>query len=114
MSEIAFRPHRPGEEPKLRAMMLVLDAEGAGIRPINEETLARTFEYLARAGDRALAAVAEAPGGELVGYAMLFPYWSCEYGGEVLLLDELYVAEERRSQGIGAAFLAWIEGYAAK
>jgi GNAT superfamily N-acetyltransferase len=111
-ADCTFRRARPGEEPRVEAMMRALDAEGAGIRPISEETLARTFAYLKKAGDRALCAVIEAPGGELGGYVMAFSYWSCEYGGELLLIDELYVAPEHRSRGVGAAFMAWIEQHA--
>jgi len=56
--------------------------------------------------------VADAGGGELVGYALLFAHWSGEYGGELLLLDELYVVPELRSRGVGADLMAWVEAYA--
>jgi GNAT superfamily N-acetyltransferase len=43
------------------------------------------------------------------GYALLIPFWSNEWGGTVLLLDELFVLEEFRGRGIGKAFLALLE-----
>lgn len=39
------------------------------------------------------------------GYAILVPYWSNEYGGTLLFLDELFVQSECRNRGIGTAFL---------
>ena len=42
--------------------------------------------------------------GSLVGYALLIPYWSNEFGGTLLFVDELYVNPEARSRGIGRRF----------
>jgi ribosomal protein S18 acetylase RimI-like enzyme len=47
--------------------------------------------------------------GELRGYALLVPYWSNEFGGILLFVDELYVAPEFRSQGIGRTFFHFVE-----
>lgn len=110
----SFRPYRPAEEERaLEALMRGLAADRANIRPISDERLARTLAFLRAAPeDRALCVVVEAEGGALAGYALLIPFWSGEYGGEILLLDELYLVPERRSQGTGAALMAWIEAYA--
>ncbi len=43
--------------------------------------------------------------GVIVGYAILVFYWSNEYGGNVALIDELYIKPSWRSKGIGSAFL---------
>ena len=40
-------------------------------------------------------------GSELRGYALLVPYWSNEFGGTLLFVDELFVVPEFRSRGIG-------------
>jgi GNAT superfamily N-acetyltransferase len=42
------------------------------------------------------------------GYALLIPYWSNEFGGTVLLVDEILVEQEYRGQGIGRAFFAFV------
>ncbi len=43
--------------------------------------------------------------GQIVGYAVLINFWSNECGGNVLIIDELYVAPPCRGQGIGADFV---------
>jgi ribosomal protein S18 acetylase RimI-like enzyme len=41
----------------------------------------------------------------LSGYAILIPHWSNEYGGIVVLLDELYVRPSARQKGLAGGFL---------
>jgi len=48
-------------------------------------------------------------GDELVGYAILIPYWSNEFGGNLLFIDELFVAAAYRNRGIARRFFAYIE-----
>ena len=46
--------------------------------------------------------------GELAGYALLIPYWSNEFGGTVLLVDEILVKKAYRGQGTARAFFAFV------
>ena len=46
--------------------------------------------------------------GMVAGYALLIPYWSNEFGGTVLLVDELFVEQANRGQGIARAFFAFV------
>jgi len=45
-------------------------------------------------------------GDEVVGYVILVPFFSNEYGGVVGVVDELFVRAERRGAGIGGRILA--------
>lgn len=45
----------------------------------------------------------------LHGYALLVSYWSNEWGGVVLLLDELFIDQEFRGRGFAKAFLGHLE-----
>ena len=45
-----------------------------------------------------------------IGYAVLIPYWSNEYGGDVLHIDELYVKPDYRGRGIATRFIKQILG----
>jgi len=47
-------------------------------------------------------------GGEVRGYALLISYWSNEYGGFLVYVDELYVMAETRSQGVGRGLFHWL------
>jgi len=42
------------------------------------------------------------------GYGLLIPYWSNEFGGTVVLVDELLVQKEHRGLGIARAFFEFL------
>jgi|SRR3989339_1106031 len=44
----------------------------------------------------------------IVGYAILINYWSHEYGGNILHLDELYIKPKYRGQGIGTRLIKFV------
>ena len=48
-------------------------------------------------------------GSELRGYALLVPYWSNEFGGTLLFIDELFVVSGSRNRGIGRSFFRYLE-----
>jgi ribosomal protein S18 acetylase RimI-like enzyme len=43
-----------------------------------------------------------------IGYSILIPYWSNEYGGNILHIDELYVKPKHRKHGVATNFLECI------
>ncbi len=49
---------------------------------------------------------------EPVGHAILVPYWSNEFGGEIMWLDEMYIAPTHRHRGIGTAVLTRLQKWA--
>ncbi|MGE7623859.1 GNAT family N-acetyltransferase [Viridibacillus sp. NPDC096237] len=46
---------------------------------------------------------------EIIGYSILVYFWSNEYGGNILFIDELHIKEKSRNKGIGAYFLNCME-----
>lgn len=46
---------------------------------------------------------------QIIGYALLFSFWSNEYGGMVLTLDELYVLPQFRSRGISSQYIQTLQ-----
>jgi ribosomal protein S18 acetylase RimI-like enzyme len=46
---------------------------------------------------------------QIIGYALLYSFWSNEYGGMVLTLDELYVQPSYRSRGISSHYIQTLE-----
>lgn len=51
--------------------------------------------------------------GAVVGYAVLVMTYGLEYGGRVALVDELFVEEGHRGQGLGTATLEFLEKHCA-
>ena len=47
-------------------------------------------------------------GDAVCGYAILIPYWSNEFGGNLVFVDELFVDQAFRGQGIARSFLAFL------
>lgn len=48
-------------------------------------------------------------GDVLIGYSILINYWSNEYGGTIVFIDELYIKPAYRNQGLGGQFLKLLE-----
>lgn len=46
---------------------------------------------------------------KIIGYSIFVYYWSNEYGGNILNIDELYVKKEFRNQGVSTYFFSFIE-----
>jgi GNAT superfamily N-acetyltransferase len=44
-------------------------------------------------------------GGETVGYAVVTWFWSNEFGGKAILLDEILVKHDWRGKGVGSQFI---------
>jgi GNAT superfamily N-acetyltransferase len=44
-----------------------------------------------------------------VGYALITSYWSNEEGGNVVVLDEIYINPVDRAKGYAQTFLKWLE-----
>jgi len=42
------------------------------------------------------------------GYALLIPFWSNEFGGNVVVIDEIYVQPASRNRGIARAFFTFV------
>jgi len=46
--------------------------------------------------------------GEAIGYSIIVYFWSNEYGGPILVIDELYIKAASRSKGIGTEFIKYL------
>ncbi len=47
--------------------------------------------------------------GQNIGYAILVYFWSNEYGGNIVTIDELYVIPAAREKGVSTEFLNHVE-----
>ena len=108
MTDLALDPVQPGEEDALAALVAALYAE-------DDHGPVSMSPSRARAQVRAMLAVPGRvrprlvrSGGEVVGYVILADFWSNEFGGPMVYVDEMYVVPTWRSRGIGSAILACV------
>ncbi len=96
------------QSPLLCAMMAALYAEDHIEQPEAEIRFPETVRRLVAEPER--GRIMRFIDGETpVGYALLIPYWSNEFGGVILFIDELYVVPTHRGRGIGREFFRWVE-----
>jgi GNAT superfamily N-acetyltransferase len=103
-----FRLYEETDYDDLLEMIRSLYREDPEGEPINEEKIRRTIAE-SRSYPEKLSIYMLSSGNVNVGYAILVYFWSNEYGGNIIFIDELYVKEPYRSQGIGTEFLSFAE-----
>ncbi len=104
MSLASYRPFTVNDTQTVTAMIESLYAEDPSGKPISAAKITRTLTTLPahpNKGEIMVLVVGE----ETVGYAILINAWSNEFGGNVLVIDELYVQPNFRSQGIATDFI---------
>ena len=88
-------------------MMQGLYAEDAALSPVDVARFPLTLVRLLT--EPATGRIVLFMSGDTVcGYALLIPYWSNEFGGTLLFVDELFVDEAFRGQGIARSFLTFL------
>ena len=99
---------RDVDEPTIIEHMLALYAEDPAPAPVSAEQCARTLRRLRAEPVRGIALGLERArphresgslDSSLDGYALLCSFWSNELGGEVCIIDELFVAPGARGRG---------------
>lgn len=101
---VAFRPFTAADQGELEGMVLALYRDDRGGQPMTVEKVRATVTELQCHPERGKVVVFELDG-VTTGYAILINFWSNEYGGEWINVDELYVKSEWRGRGIGRRFL---------
>ncbi len=89
-------------------MMSRLYAEDPAQHPINPRSFAKTLGFLLANPTRGRVILFKNHR-LLVGYALLIPFWSNEFGGSLLFIDELFVLPEYRGQGIATRFFSGLK-----
>src|ERR1051325_3070927 len=98
MSSLEFKTMTDlSDSPGVLAMMRALYAEDSPAGRVDESRFPATLQTLMENPERGRMVLFRRAE-ELVGYSILIPYWSNEFGGNLLFVDELYVVPEARSQ----------------
>jgi GNAT superfamily N-acetyltransferase len=100
---INFRPLRDTDYQELRGMIFAFYDEGRGVQPITDEKILKTVTELARNPCKGEIIIFEKDN-MTIGYSILIFYWSNEYGGNILHIDEIYVKQEHRRRGVATSF----------
>lgn len=99
-----FRPVTRADYSELRGMIHELYREDPSTKRISDKKISQTVRELRDKPQRGKIVVFEEEKA-IVGYSILVPYWSNEYGGTILHIDELYVKPEHRVRGVATRFL---------
>lgn len=103
-----IRPMSISDRPAVAYMIKGLYSEDPNGKKMTDEKVLRTFEELTAHPEKGTIWVMEKDS-KIVGYAITINYWSNEYGGNILFLDELYVIPSERRSGIGSEFIRYIK-----
>ncbi len=106
---IHFRPMTTlTHEAAVLRMMESLYTEDHAASPINTALFPQTLRTLIANPDRGRIVLFE-DATTICGYALLIPYWSNEFGGTLVFIDELFVRAESRGQGLATRFIEAIK-----
>lgn len=93
-----WRTANQQDDAAIVRMCLSLNEEDPGPEPVPPENMRRTLLTLRDVPLRGQALVLDIHG-RPSGYALLISFWSNELGGDVCVIDEIYVQPEHRGQG---------------
>ena len=105
--EMKFKPLRFRDYSELKRMMHALYIEDPVNELITDKKIAKTFKELRRNPCKGKIIIFEKDN-VIIGYSVLIFYWSNEYGGDILHIDELYVKPEYRERGAATCFFKHI------
>jgi GNAT superfamily N-acetyltransferase len=101
---MSWRACGSDEHERVAALMLALYTEDPAPTQITAESGVATLRRLQAEPLRGSAVVYATEQG-LMGYALLCSFWSNELGGEVCIIDELYVVPEARKRGVASQLI---------
>jgi len=107
MDDLAFRSCRAQDLEHAQRLVDELYATDAGADRV-KPNIALTFAEFQRCPEKGRI-VAFDWNGHLIGYAIIVFFWSNEFCGDVIEVDELFVDGHHRRLGIGRRFFEWLE-----
>jgi ribosomal protein S18 acetylase RimI-like enzyme len=104
---LQIRNAEKDEMALIESMSLSLYKEDPSLRPMKEEKIKKTIAE-AMENPEKLNIVVFLEEKEVIGYALLVFYWSNEWGGNIVYIDELYILPKARGHGIARQFMKWL------
>ena len=106
-SHVAFRSATEHDSPAIKRYVEQLYASDPGQEPVQPD-FARTFNEFQRHADKGRVVAFEMDN-RIIGYAIIVFFWSNEFGGNVLDIDEIFVDAAYRTKGVAKQFFNWLE-----
>jgi ribosomal protein S18 acetylase RimI-like enzyme len=103
-----WRPSKPEETDAILEMSLALHREDPGLTSVGADQVRATLAIFEREPSRGRAVVLEIEA-KLAAYAFLVPFYSNELGGELCVVDELFVSPGLRGRGFGSSLFEAID-----
>ena len=104
---IMYREYKANDKPGIIRLIKALYFEDPEGKPISIDKIERTLKELHPSNDKGSILIIE-DSGKIIGYSILINFWSNEYGGNILFIDELYIIPKYRGKGIGAGFIKYL------
>ena len=102
-----IRDFEPNDRKAFITMAMDFYSGDATLFDMNEKYLNDTFDQSLEKSPLMRGIIIE-DDGKIMGYALLAFYWSCEAGGLVVQLEDLYILREHRGKKIGSHFMDWL------
>ena len=105
-----FKPYQESDYQDLKNMIIDLYDEDPEGEPINECKLNNTINEFQK-NPQKIQIYLFKEGDENIGYAILVYFWSNEYGGNILTIDELYVMKKYRGKKVATEFFSYVASF---
>jgi len=79
-----------------------------GNTKISTRKIKQTFSILSKYPDKGKIIVIKS-NNQIIGYSILINFYSNEYGGDILNIDELYIEKQFRNKKIGTKFINFLK-----
>lgn len=85
-------------------------SSNATLKPFCSSVAEKTFAHVLEQHENLWGyMMIDSENGQKIGYALVTSYWCNEEGGNVLVLDELFISPNNRHHGYASRFLEWLE-----
>ncbi|GAL86483.1 hypothetical protein MYP_3712 [Sporocytophaga myxococcoides] len=105
---ISYREFEDADRMKVVSMIQDFYNDDPSGKNKTEEQIDKTFEAFKKHPDYGSIKIFR-DGNRIVGYCIIVYFYSNEYGGLILNIDELYVIPEYRGKGISSDFVRYLK-----
>ena len=105
--DVQLRQFNQSDKKTLTEMIFSLYREDPEGEPMTQEKINSTIRVLSEYPEKGRIVIIE-KNSAIVGYSILVKRWSNEHGGDVLIVDELYITPSYRRKKIGTQFIRYL------